>query len=641
MEQHYTIGFAGHVDHGKTTLVKALTGIDTDRRPEEKRRGLSIEAGVAPLRLPSGRAVAVVDVPGHVDFLKNTIRGLNGIDLGVLVIAADDGVMPQTLEHLEIMKYFKASSGLVVLSKTDLVDDETVDIAELEVKDLLDGTFLDHRTISRFTAKQPERTAEILARIDVMLSALPVKNARKPFRLWIDQTKRMPGHGTVVSGTVASGVVAAGDEIVLLPAGRKTRVRSLESHGMPISHATAGQRVGINLHGISIIEACRGMSLAPPDALLPTFMLNADVHTVATAKQGINHRQRVKLYLGTSVTTALAIVMTGDRLAPGETGLVQFRLTKPVAALPQDAFVVSPMNLNTVIAGGRVLEAPREKFRVAKAGAIVPLLSALKDSDVDAYVTRSFDADRGRFITAKGLSEKTGLPQLGFERRITAKVQKGELVYFKNRGAISASHLSALGQEIRQIVSDAFQKDPLKRNVTAAEIAERLGRPVSEAVLTVAAESLCKAGKLSRFEGGFLLPDTESMMDAGREALKSLLMGFARESGLAPFSADTFCKLYNGRYDKKDVGQLLNFMSARKLLVRLNDGRFLSPEAIEIIKARVAKTIAARGFITVGDCKELLGYGRWGGTHVLDYLNHIGFTVRREDKHVLKTVPRP
>lgn len=243
MQQHYTIGFAGHVDHGKTTLVKCLTGIDTDRRPEEKRRGLSIEAGVAPLRLPSGNTAAVVDVPGHVDFLKNTIRGLNGVDLGVLVIAADDGVMPQTLAHLEIMKFFKAASGLVILSKTDLVDDETVDIAEMEVRDLLGGTFLDHETISRFTATKPE-------------------------------------HGA------ASG-----------------RIR-----GFPDE---------------SEYGDCR--------------------------RQG---------------------------------------------------------------AGGA-----REKFRIAKADTIVPLLSALKDSDLDAYVTRSFDAVRGGFINARGLSEKTGLPLLVFERR--------------------------------------------------------------------------------------------------------------------------------------------------------------------------------------------------------------------------------
>lgn len=639
MEQHYTIGFAGHVDHGKTTLVRCLTGVDTDRKPEERRRGLSIEAGVAPLRLPSGRSAAVIDVPGHVDFLKNTIRGLNAVDLGVLVVAADDGVMPQTLEHLEIMKYFKAAGGLVVLSKTDLVDEETVDIAELEVKDLLGGTFLDHDAISRFTVKRPADTGRILSRIDAALDTLPVKNTRQPFRLWIDQTRRVPGHGTVVSGTVAAGVVHTGDEVVLLPAGKKVRARSLESHGERVDRAVAGQRAGINLPGIAVGDACRGMSLAAPGALLPTFMINADLNLPPGGRFGIKNRQRVKVYIGTAVTPAMAVVMTGDRLGPGEAGIVQFRLTRPLSAMPQDAVVVSPMNVNTVIAGGRVLEVPREKYRAVKAPRLLPVLKALSGGDIDAFLDGALDAAPGRLITARELSQRTGWPRIEFERRITAGVQKGRLVYVKGGGALRQSHMADIREHCHRIVSDTLRRAPLKKHVALSEIAARMPYPVVGDLLAAAAADLCRDGRLGRFEGGFVLPHTVAQLDTGREVLRELLMAHAARSGLRPFSADTFCKQHDGAYRKEDVTRLLNFMASRKELVRLNDNRFLSPTAIDTIKARVKAAIDARGFITVGDCKALLGYGRWGGTHVLDHLNRIGFTVRRENRHTLKASP--
>jgi selenocysteine-specific elongation factor len=335
MSTPFTIGVAGHVDHGKTTLVRALTGIDTDRKAEEKARGLSIEAGVAELKLPSGRSVALIDVPGHTDFLKNTIRGLNSVDMAILVVAANDGVMPQTREHLEILKSFHAGSGLVVLSKTDLVDEETLDLAELELNELLGSFFLEQRPILKFTHQRPELGTKIVNSVDKALNDLPHKQVDQPFRMWIDQVRSIQGHGTVASGTISTGTVHCNDEIELLPSGIKTRARSLESHACAVSRAIAGQRVGINLHRVPLADVRRGMILVAPETVHPVYLIDVRIDVLAAARRGIKNRQRVKIYMGTSITNGMVVLMECDRLEPGKTGLAQIRLLRPVAALPR------------------------------------------------------------------------------------------------------------------------------------------------------------------------------------------------------------------------------------------------------------------------------------------------------------------
>lgn len=635
MSTPFTIGVAGHVDHGKTTLVRSLTGIDTDRKAEEKARGLSIESGVAELILSDGRSVALLDVPGHTDFLKNTIRGLNSVDMALLVVAADDGVMPQTREHLDILSFFDTSSGIVVLSKTDLVDEETVALAEMELSELLSGTFLDRCPIVPFSHQTPGLGAGIVRYIEQALNDIPAKPPGESFRLWIDQVKSIKGHGTVVSGTIAAGTVHAGDAIELLPSGMLTRARSLQVHGCSVEQAVAGQRVGINLHRMPLRDVRRGMMLAASGAAPAGYLLNTEITVLGGTRKGIQNRQRVKFYLGTSITNAMVVLMDSDRIDPGETGLAQVRLMHPLAALPRDSFVIAPLNINTVIAGGRVLETAREKFRAVKTQGILPPLRALHTENIDAYVKRVFSASRYKLITAKALAGKTGLPAERFERCINAKVQKGEWIYIKGHGAIAAHHLSDLKTACRTIFEDAFDDDPLRKNMALSAVAERLGRPVEAPLLKAVADLLCQAGQLAPYEGGYILCGTAPALDERRHALSGRLIAFAREKGLTPFSADTFWKLNRPAYDKGEIRQVLNYLYTRKRLVRLNDQRFLSLEAIVTIKARVAQAIAHKGFITVGDCKEVLGYGRWGGTHVLDYLNAVGFTIRREDKHYL------
>jgi selenocysteine-specific elongation factor len=637
MQSAYTIGVAGHVDHGKTTLVRALTGIDTDRKAEEKRRGLSIEAGVAELALPSGRRAALVDVPGHTDFLKNTIRGLNSVDLALLVVAADDGVMPQTREHLEILKFFKTAAGLAVLSKTDLVDEETLALAEMELSELLEDTFQAPCPILTFSRKRPELGVKILTHIDGALGALTAKSKNAPFRLWIDQVKSIRGHGTVVSGTVTSGRIQVDDEVELHPADVTTRVRSLEAHASAVGEAFAGQRVGLNLHRLPLRTVRRGMCLAAPGTIAPTFLLNVKISALRSVYGGIKDRQKVKVYLGAAVANALVVLMRGERLSPGETVLAQLRLTRPVAARPRDPFVVTPLNRNSVVAGGHILEIPKRKFRSANAKATLPLLRALQHKDVDAYVQGVFDTTADRLVSAAQLAAKTGLPRLDFERRISAKVHKGEWIYVKGHGAIAKNQLDGFVNKFDTTVGMIFRHAPMKKHVMLAEVAEHLGGRVDRALVHVAADTLCENGALVRFEGGLRPAGYVPQLNATDDAQVALVLDFMQAAGLTPISPQFFWRQQRPPYNKAKAIKLFHYLNIQDHLIRLNGNRFLSAAAMVEIKQRVSEAIQKKGYITIGDCKALFGYGRSAGAHVLDYLNQIGFTVRREDKHYLKT----
>jgi selenocysteine-specific elongation factor len=297
--------------------------------------------------------------------------------------------------------------------------------------------------------------------------------------------------------------------------------------------------------------------------------------------------------------------------------------------------VISPLNINTVIAGGRVLETPREKYREAKSKSVLPLLAALQMGDLDTYVEKIFEGARGSLISAKTLCIKTGLPPAPFERIINSKVQKGEYVYIKGRGAIEKRHLTALKRQFKTAIEKAFSKDPMKKSVAISEVAERLEPRVENALLKTTADALCTNGDIIRLDSGYRPAGRQPSWHACQDPQLSFLLDYMQTTGLTPISPGFFWKQHQSQYGRAKAVRLFNYLHSQKELIRLNDNRFLSTKAVEEIKRRVARAIADKGFITLRDCKELFGYGRSGGTHVLDYLNQTGFTIRREDKHFL------
>jgi len=636
MNKYVTIGIAGHVDHGKTSLVRTLTGIETDRLEEERRRGLSIESGVAPFLTTSGLSIALVDVPGHTDFLKNTIRGLSCVDMAILVVAADDGVMPQTREHLEILDLFGAKTGFVVLSKADMVDMETLELAELEIKEVVRGTVFQGKPVIPFSALDQRGLEDIRSAIEAEAAHLESKSLEEPFRLWIDQVSGVAGFGTVVTGTILSGTLSQDDSLVLLPSGIETRVRSLETHHKLTEKVYAGQRVGINLHKVPLDQVSRGMLLAAPGLLDPSFLLNVDLKVLETAKAPIRNRQRVKLYLGTSVTNTLVVLMERESLQPGEQGLAQFRLMKAVAALPRDPFVICPLNLNTVMGGGNVLEIPREKFRVVKAQKTLPYLSALKSSDLPKCVQQFFDAHEDQLLLPEELARTFGFSVAKTMALLKEKQGAGEVLYFRDKGFFSKKRYDQLKEELPGLLQDILSRDPMKRNVKAEELRRQLSPQLGEEPFQRVLSDLCRDGKLVKIDGGFQASGVSASLSPQQAKLAASCMSFAQKSGFAPFSADTVWRLPGINYEKPDIEKMLSYLRNEGRLVRFKDGRYIPAECMEAIKEKVKGVVATNGVFTLDDLRTTLGYGRRIGVIVLEYLDSIGFTSRRGEGRVLR-----
>lgn len=639
MDKHITVGVAGHVDHGKTSLVRCLTGVDTDRLKEEKRRGLSIEPGVAQLQLPSGGSVALVDVPGHSDYLKNTIRGLACVDAAILVVAADDGVMPQTLDHLELLTFIRAKAGLVVLSKADLVDSETLDLAELEIREILVGTFLEKAPVIAFSALDRRGADAIRAAIESVAFSVTGKVASLPFRLWIDQVRSFSGFGTVSSGTIHSGTLHRDDPIQIFPSGKETKARYIEVHRERVERAIAGQRVGINLHRIPLEDVHLGTVLAAPGSMQSSQFFNAELTLAPKVRMPIFNRQRVKFYTGTSGVGALVVLMEKERIRPGETGLVQFRLQEPLALAPRDFFVISPMNLHTIIGGGSVLEVTREKFRLVKSHRIVSYLQPLQVGDVGSVVEHYFLRNLTQPVTSGDVARETALDLETVRAEVHARALRGEIFKIKGKSYFGRARFNALKNRVPEIVQMSLSHNPLAGEVKDEEIKRRLEPALDDALFQKLLGELSHEGRVVRTGTGCRLQDFKVKLLPKQERLAAFLLSYARDSGLVPFSAGKFCK-FNAHvrtFSPNEVRKILEVLCEQGKLIMLHDERYLTPRALDEIKRRVRRKIAEAGSLALDDFQEVLGYGRTRAIPVLEYLDEQGFTVRIEDRRILTT----
>src|SRR6516162_4795790 len=362
MPRDLILGTAGHIDHGKTSLVKALTGIDCDRLPEEKARGITIDIGFATLELGDYR-LGIVDVPGHERFIKNMLAGATGIDLAVLVIAADDSIMPQTREHLEILRLLGLRHGLVALTKCDLVDETTREVVELEIRELVKGSFLEAASIVRTSANTGEGIQELKQAIADLCRHVESRTGKEWFRMAIDRSFIVQGHGTVVTGSVTSGSIRVGDELEWLPKRERVRVRSLQNHDRPVEEAHRGMRAAINLAGVHHEDVIRGQELAAPGYLEPTRVLTVRMHCLADVRRPIKHRMPVRFHIGTAEIMGQVSLLDCDTIEPGQWGVAQVFLEEPAMATWGQPYVVRGSSAAQTLGGGQVLQPVAKKIR--------------------------------------------------------------------------------------------------------------------------------------------------------------------------------------------------------------------------------------------------------------------------------------
>lgn len=637
-EQYIIVGTAGHVDHGKTVLVRALTGVDTDRLKEEKERGISIELGFAPLVLPSGRRVGLVDVPGHERFIRHMLAGVAGIDLVLMVVAADEGVMPQTREHLDILNLLQVKQGLIAITKIDLVDEEWLALVEEDVRQAVEGSVLEGAPLIPVSAVTGKGLDQLLAALDALVAQTPAREVAGPARLPIDRVFTIAGFGTVVTGTLWSGSLRVGQTVSIYPAGKSVRIRSLQVHGEPVEAAYAGQRVAVNLAGIEVNQVERGQVLAESGSLKPSWGLGADLYLLASARRPLTHGARVRFHLGTSEILARIRLLGQEELAPGDSALVQIHAEEPVCARRGDRFVIRSYSPIHTIGGGTILDpaAGRRRRRREEVVKELEILRAGRPEDlaIEALKTQEAEAPGPGAIAAKsGLDLElvtSSLHQLEQQGRVVCGRPEGAEPWF-----MTASTYQRLWKAAEQALRAYHQQRPLRSGLPKEELRSRLGKVLarlSPRTFNLLLSHWEAQGKIKVLAQEVRLAGFDVQVPPGLQAALSGLVEAYRQGGFTPPAWEEAVRQQG--LDPDAAQELLHYLLRRGELVRIGEDTYFGREALEEAQAKISAFLDQHGQITLGQARDLLGSTRKYVLPLLEYLDQIKFTRRQGDLRV-------
>lgn len=607
----FVVGTAGHIDHGKSTLITALTGIDPDRLAEEKRRGMTIDLGFAHMALPSGREIGIVDVPGHARFMRNMLAGAHGLDAVLLVVAADEGVMPQTREHLEIVDLLEVRRGIVVLSKADLVDKPWLELVTAEVREAIAGTALAEADVIPVSAVSGDGLPVLVEALDRLLDgAEPRLDLGRP-RLPVDRVFTMSGFGTVVTGTLADGTIAVGDELEAVPSGRLVRIRGLQRHNRNVQTAAPGTRVAVNITGVDKSEVARGDVLAPPQTLQSTRRIDAHVRVLASAPRALRHGAEVLLHAGTAEVGSRVIVLAGDAIEPGHDGWVQLYLERAIAAGANDRFVIRMPSPATTIAGGRFVDvAPRKHPR--HDNAVSESLDRRAAGDVLQEELRKYS----RGVSVAALLKATMAREADVDRLDARRI--GEWVF-------ATEAWNALADRAKAEVAAYHVAHPLRPGIAREELRNRLRLHTSSFPAALAA--LVAESRLEERQGAIATPDHHVAIanDGPAGRLLELL-------GHNPFAPPSLQEAMEQAGAGPEVVRALAQSGA---IVRMSDDIAYTKDAYTSAVEMVKELIAATGSVTVAQLRDRMGSSRRPVLALLEHLDGAKVTRRVGDQRVL------
>jgi selenocysteine-specific elongation factor len=633
--RHVVVGTAGHIDHGKSTLVRVLTGIDPDRLKEEKERGITIDIGFAHLDLGDGLTLGIVDVPGHERFVKNMLAGVGGIDLVMLVVAADEGVMPQTREHLAICQLLRIPSGLTVLTKADMAEPEWLELVTEDVRGFLRGTFLEGRPIVPVSAKTGEGLDALRGQLAELARTVPARGTDATFRLPIDRVFTIRGFGTVVTGTVAAGRVTVDERVEVYPREVQAKIRGLQTHGQAVSAAVAGQRTAVNLQGVERAAIERGDVLSLPGLLRPTFMLDATCELLADAPAPLKTRQRVRFHIGTSEVMARVHLLDRNELEPGGRGYVQVRLEAPVVALPRDRYVIRSYSPMVTIGGGELLDVAPPKAR--RSPALLARLAVLERGEPPAVIEEHIlRVGPGGARTAE-LRARTPFGPEALRGLLADLTARGRVLLVDREWHVHADAAQRLRDEAVAALRSFHAREPLKPGMSKEELRTRLGG-LDERVFLPLLDRFAAAGAIAVEKDKVRLAEHQVRLDPQQQALLDRLEAEFREAGVAPPSPEeAFGKLHMSRAEDQ---ALLQVLLDERRLVRVKEGLYFHAAPLRDAESRVAAFLRERKEITPQDMKDLLGITRKYAIPLLEYLDGQRLTVRVGDKRILREVAR-
>ena len=633
--KHVILGTAGHIDHGKTALVRAFTGVDTDRLKEEKERGITIELGFTFLDLPSGIRLGIVDVPGHERFIKHMVAGAWGIDLVALVIAADEGVMPQTREHLEICSLLQVKEGLVVLTKTDLVDRELMELVKEDVQGVVRDTFLKDAPVVSVSSVTGEGMADLVLTLDRLSIEAKERPGDGLLRMPIDRVFVIKGFGTVVTGTMISGSLRVGETVEVLPSGLKGKVRNLEVYNQPVEKAFAGQRTAVNLQGVETAAIERGDVLVHPETLLSARVLDVSVQYLPDAPRPLKHRARLRFHIGTTLTIASVFLLDREEIAPGENGFAQLRLDRPIVALPADHFVLRDPSADRTLGGGRVLD-PQPLRHKRHSDAVIGEVALLKDGKGDEIVRHHIFHSGVGGAFERDLWNRTSLSPREMSQALKRLRDRGEIIVIdpERTKVIDIRQYRQLKEAALARLGEFHRRFPMKSGLAKEEMRTKLPAEMDVKLyqtllnrLIQSKEVVMEKDKLRLPEHQIALVDEKGLIGRAEQAMK--------KAALQPPSSKELAEEWSE--DEEQVQAVLEHLAHEGVLIKIRSGMYFHRESIEQLKRKLIDHFKQTQELTTPQFKDLTGVSRKFMIPLIEYFDQTKLTLRLGDKRVLRT----
>jgi len=633
--KHIVLGTAGHVDHGKTALIKALTGVDTDRLKEEKERGITIELGFASLRLSNGQLCGIVDVPGHERFVKNMVAGAAGIDMVLMVIAADEGVMPQTREHLQICSLLNIRKGLVALTKIDLVDRDWLELIKEDLADFLKGSFLEGAPVIPVSAHTEEGLPELMAAIETITAGIEEETDTGVFRLPVDRVFTIRGFGTVVTGTLRSGQVNVADTVQILPGKVTAKVRGLQVHNSAVTSAESGQRTAINLQGLERTDIQRGQVLVHPDTIAATLRIDTFLEYIPPDKKKLMHRSLVRLHTGTSETMARFLLMDGDELQPGEKAYAQFFTAEPVVVMAGDHFVIRSYSPITTLGGGLVVD-PLPRKHKRNNPAILESFERLHHGSEEEKTVAIIERAGPEGIPLALLVMRTGHPSAKLKKILDGLISRHELIVLdkENLTVVSASFHKELQQKILNELSAYHKKYPLKEGSLKEELRSVLGRHVPVRLFLSAVQALARTGKIVLDREIIRLAEHQINLQEDMEELRETLNRIYLDAGLTP---PTMREVMERLAEKKNPARkVMDVMLRDGILVKISEDLYFHRDSLQNLRENYKNLLIKEGKATPASFRELTGLSRKFIIPLMEYFDLTKLTIRAGEFRLLR-----
>ncbi|MBM7613857.1 selenocysteine-specific translation elongation factor [Alkaliphilus hydrothermalis] len=629
--KHIIIGTAGHIDHGKTTLIRALTGRDTDRLKEEKKRGISIDLGFTHFDLPSGKRAGIIDVPGHEKFIRNMLAGVGGMDIVMLVIAADEGVMPQTKEHLDILSLLKIKKGIIVITKAGLVDEDWLELIKEDVREKVQGTFLKEAEVLAVDSVAGIGVKELIAKIDDLAEETDSRDIQSPVRMPIDRVFTITGFGTVVTGTLIEGKISLEETLEILPENVKVRVRSIQVHGKSVETAYAGQRVAINLANVKKEDIERGQILVQADSVETTMMLDGKLQLLKDYPRKLQNRDRVRLYHGSTEILARVALLDKEELQPGETGFIQLRLEEATAVKKGDHIVVRLYSPMETIGGFVVVDANPKKHKRFD-DKVIQELKMKEKGTPEEILEKHIESVSNEFPDLSVLAKMTGQQTTEIEALLKPLLEKDRVILLEGNYLLHRRYYEGLKDKIKEMLSEYHTSNPLRKGMLKEELKSKIFAKKKGKVIDAFIEKIKEDQFVKTFDKFIANYDFEiKFNDTQSKIKKQIEDAYLKEPYSTPKIEDA---IKASTFKKQEVEQVVEALMGKEL-VRVSPDVLIHQKAIEDAQGKLTEYIQKNGSITLAEFRDILNTSRKYAMAILEYFDNNRITKRDEDKRTL------